>query len=140
LSPPRGGARLLESIGHKLHGAHSRWDVAQFAESVAGVVGLMGQGDYPIMATVLRGSFDTKFTAVDTTNKYIEYSAFGLSVKSTNFPDITVKITRQVQPNQSSVCPVGASPLALPWQVSHFGCPIVTNPFASNPPSTRRTW
>jgi hypothetical protein len=126
---------LLESIGHKLHSAHSSWDLAHFAESVAGVVGLMGEGDYPVMATVLRGSFDTQFSTFDTSNKYISHSTFGLSVKSTKFPDISVKITRQVQPNQSSLCPVGAGATQLPWAPTVAGCPIVTNPFARNQPS-----
>jgi hypothetical protein len=99
---------------------------------------VLGKGEYPVMAAVLRGSFDTKFTQVDTANSYISYSAFGLSVKTTHFPDISVAVTRQDQASSDAHCPVSGGVTTLQWGVTNTNCLIVTNPFAKNP--TNMVW
>jgi hypothetical protein len=126
---------LGESVAHKLHNVHSVYDIAHYLqESIAGNVGLLGGGGYPVMSTVLRGSFETPYNTQNTNNKFIQSSTFALSVKSTAFPDISVQVTRQVQPSDRGLCPVYPNGQPLPWESSRFGCPITTNPFSRNPP------
>ena len=102
--------------------------VARFAQEAAEAWAGMS-GEYPIMATVIRGRF--KSTVVNDT---VARTRLAVSVMSTKFPDISVSIHRDANP--ASFFGKVYTGKDLPWITDEFGDtktgkPATYNPFQS---------
>jgi hypothetical protein len=110
--------------------------------SVSYLAGALGDGDdhYPIMAAVIRGDFhsNTQPWALPDGKKIPAGTTLAVSVKSTEFPTISMKVTRNAFAATASSGPSTGKVFtgALPWdRVS--GNATVSNPsFGSNPLNT----
>jgi hypothetical protein len=89
-------------------------------------------GEYPLMNSVIRGSFSTvdgKIASQGDRKIVVSGSTLlAVSAKTTAFPTFTLKVTRTA---------LGAGTQALPWAESGLGtneAPATANSFSSNPP------
>jgi hypothetical protein len=90
-------------------------------------------GDYPIMGTVLRGQFDTRYAELKgKKTNVVAGTILSMAARTTKFPDISLKIRRD------ALTPTVGDPVYsgknLPWKGDHSGHnPIVTNPYGVQP-------
>ncbi len=115
-----------------LHTASSIYELA------GGLAGFLGVGHYPMMSAVIRGQFTS--TPAKVNGQVVKYdgmpipyqTTLALSVKSTRFPNITMKIYRDADTSTPNKVKVWTG--YLPWATSPFGTPATYNPLAANPP------
>ena len=93
-----------------------------------------GYHGYPIMSAVIRGKFSTPDSTVNkAANQEIpDSSMLAVSVKSTNFPNISLKITRNALDVTNNVPVFHGS---LPWNTALSGNPETWNPLSSKFPA-----
>jgi hypothetical protein len=101
------------------------------AQEILGFIsGAVGSGDYPIMSTVVRGTLRVaKYLPFKLNGKSITaQTSLAVSARSTRFPDISVKITRDAYPATASSGSSSGKVFtgALPWSSNVFGDPVAT--------------
>jgi hypothetical protein len=124
-----GGALTTEEAGWlaKFGGVAERIEQSHTVAEVAGWLNGFG-GSYPVMSAVIRGTFTNPDAHYDSVNDlyFSGESVLGVSVASTKFPDISLKIERQTVNTGASV---------LPWANNRTAtkATATANAFADNP-------
>jgi hypothetical protein len=125
-----GEALTTEEAGWlaKFGGVAERIEQSHTVAEVAGWLNGFG-GSYPVMSAVIRGAFTNPNAHYDPVNHlyFSGESVLGVSVASTKFPDISLKIERQTVSTKASV---------LPWANNRAAthATATANAFADNPP------
>lgn len=119
-----GGAKLAVELSEYLHKAKTAQEVLDF-------LGAYG-GEYPVFSAVIRGRFTSTYTPLVLGGQRVPAkSILALSASTTKFPDFTLKLSRNAQPNQNSSDPTVFNG-QLPWTLTANG-PEEYNPFADGP-------
>jgi hypothetical protein len=124
-----GSALTTEEAGWlaKFGGVAERIEQSHTVAEVAGWLNGFG-GSYPVMSAVIRGRFTNPNAGYDNVNHlyFGGQSVLGVSVASTKFPNISLKIERQT---------VNTSAGALPWANNRAAthATATANDFAKNP-------
>ena len=137
---------LAGEIGHILaHGKHNVDTASELLESIAGYLGEeeTGEPEYPVMAALIRGRFQTEYLQrggknfVGSDGNFVPVgSVLALRAVTTKFPTISLTMTRSALaaiPTAVDSRPVYNGP--LPW-ASGLGSPAVYNPFSNHFGST----
>jgi hypothetical protein len=121
------GAAYLEKFG----GLSAKYfHYAKTAQELAGFIAGYS-GEYPVMGAVIRGEFTSKCDKQQGP-RTCDKSALAITVKTTQFPNISLTIKRQAYP--ASYQDTVYTNKLLPWQRHFTGNPVSYNPFAHNPP------
>jgi hypothetical protein len=129
-------AGVAKAVAEGAEFAHKFKFVQEITPEIAELLGAYGEG-YPVMSAVIRGDFSTRYVerggvklVVD--HKYVPSgSSLALSVKTTKFPRISVKVTRSAAAKLDKNDPSYSN--VLPWS-GHVKDVITRNPFGSNAP------
>jgi hypothetical protein len=130
------GSNVYEKLEH----SHVLYDALMGGWS--GIYSVLNKG-YPVMGAVIRGNFHSEWQPNETgTTKYLKSTTLGVSVKSTAFPDITLRIAREAKPSRSGTDVGRCKDVyegVLPWantppETEAWSCPVTNNAFAANPP------
>jgi hypothetical protein len=118
----------LEAAESLAHGAHT---LKSIQEVIAYLSGFAAKGEYPVMGAIIRGRFLVSgYTKLNNTLIPLD-SMLGLSVKTTNFPTISLKVSRNAEANLDPNNKVTTGP--LPWASMASKQLDIFNKLSSNP-------
>lgn len=116
-------AALVKTVGggiSLLHGLAYAHDVYEVWEIVGGVLGYGEDDAYPLMSTVVRGHFETSVNQYGTTNtghaNVPTRTTLAVSAQSTQFPNISMTISRAPAPNPNPGIETYSG--VLPWHTT----------------------
>jgi hypothetical protein len=119
------GLKAAEELSH---GAHK---LKSLQEVVAYLSGFAAKGEYPVMGSIIRGRFLVSgYTKLNNTLIPLD-SMLGLSVKTTNFPTISLHVSRNAEANLDPNNPVTTGP--LPWKSMASKQLDIFNKLSDNP-------
>lgn len=119
------GLEAAETLSHRGHSINSLREFLGF------VSGLAAEGEYPVMGAVIRGRFLVSGYAGEGNLKVPLDSMLGVSVKTTNFPTISVKVSRAAEANLDPNNKVTTG--LLPWGSMASSQLDIFNKLTSNP-------
>ena len=133
IADAEGLASIAKYSHHLLALGAERLHQYSVAQEAAGLY--TGYHGYPVMATVIRGKFTTPDKTYNAAAKQVipDSTMLAVSVKSTRFPSISLKISRDAL-QVTNHGPVATG--LLPWKTALSGTPETYNPLSATFPAS----